>query len=224
MQEETNLAIHSCSEVILLSPTGTEKTLAFLLPIMQTLDANYQKVQVLILVPSRELALQIERVAREMGTGFKTNAVYCGRAGSQDKIDLKHRPAILIGTPGGIRDHLRRKTFPSEFIHTLVLDEFDKSLEVWFEKEMTKIAASLPKVRKRILTSGHPGIESSCIFWFKGTDIHQLSGRGDFPTQSLDDLIAIKRQTGNPGYCAQSPRKSARHCLLQFKRKHPAGE
>jgi len=159
MQEEAQLAIHSLSEVVLLSPTGTGKTLAFLLPIVQTLDSSNPDVQVLILVPSRELALQIEQVAREMGTGFKTNAVYGGRAGSQDKIDLKHRPAILIGTPGRIADHLRRKTFPSEFIHTLVLDEFDKSLEVGFEKEMTEIAAALPKVKKRILTSATQALE-----------------------------------------------------------------
>ncbi len=159
MQEEANLAIHSCSEVVLLSPTGTGKTLGFLLPLVQTLDADCQEVQVLILVPSRELALQIEQVTREMGTGFKTNAFYGGRAGSQDKIDLKHRPAILIGTPGRIADHLRRKNFSTAYIQTLVLDEFDKSLEVGFEKEMTEIVAALPKVRKKILTSATQALE-----------------------------------------------------------------
>ncbi len=159
MQEEARLAIQSGKDIVLLSPTGTGKTLAFLLPIVETLDAGCPEVQVLILVPSRELALQIEQVIREMGTGFKTNAFYGGRAGSQDKIDLKHRPAILIGTPGRIADHLRRSSFPSGFIHTLVLDEFDKSLEVGFEKEMTEIAAALPNVSKRILTSATHAVE-----------------------------------------------------------------
>ena len=159
MQEEARLAIQSGKDIVLLSPTGTGKTLAFLLPMIETLDADCQEVQVLILVPSRELALQIEQVTREMGTGFKTNAFYGGRAGSQDKIDLKHRPAILIGTPGRIADHFRRKTFPCEFIHTLVLDEFDKSLEVGFEKEMTEIAGALPDVRKKILTSATHAVE-----------------------------------------------------------------
>jgi superfamily II DNA/RNA helicase len=159
MQNEAQLAIQSLDEVVLLSPTGTGKTLAFLLPIIQTLDRNCAEIQVLILVPSRELALQIEQVARQMGTGFKTNAVYGGRAGSQDKLDLQHRPAILIGTPGRVADHLRRKRFSTEFIHTLILDEFDKSLEVGFEKEMTEIVAALPKVKKRILTSATQALQ-----------------------------------------------------------------
>jgi len=159
MQEEAQLAIQSASDIVLLSPTGTGKTLGFLLPLVQTLDTDCSEIQVLILVPSRELALQIEQVARQMGSGFKTNAVYGGRAGSQDKIDLKHRPAILIGTPGRIADHLRRRNFPIENIHTLILDEFDKSLEVGFEKEMTEIVATLPKVQKRILTSATQALE-----------------------------------------------------------------
>jgi len=160
MQEEARLAIEASPEVVLLSPTGTGKTLAFLLPIVQTLDVDCAEVQVLILVPSRELALQIEQVVREMGTGFKTNAFYGGRAGAQDKIDLKHRrPAILIGTPGRIADHLRRKNFSTAYLQTLVLDEFDKSLEVGFEKEMTEIVAALPKVRCRILTSATQALE-----------------------------------------------------------------
>jgi len=153
MQEEALKTIQSNSNIILLSPTGTGKTLAFLLPIIQGLDRNCTEIQVLIVVPSRELAVQIEQVTREMGTGFKTNAIYGGRSGSQDKIDLKHRPAILIGTPGRIADRLRRETFSTEFIKTLILDEFDKSLEIGFESEMIEIVDELPNIEKRILTS-----------------------------------------------------------------------
>jgi superfamily II DNA/RNA helicase len=153
MQEETISAIHSSKNVVLLSPTGTGKTVAFLLPIIEKLDAACPEIQVLILVPSRELAIQIEQVIREMGTGYKANAIYGGRAGAKDKIDLKHRPAILIGTPGRIADHLRRESFPTEKINTLILDEFDKSLEIGYEAEMKEIAAKLPAVKKRILTS-----------------------------------------------------------------------
>ena len=159
MQKEAQLAIRSNTDVVLLSPTGTGKTLAFLLPIIEELDVDCKEVQVLIIVPSRELAIQIEQVAREMGAGFKVNAVYGGRAGAQDKIDLKHRPAILIGTPGRVADHLRRERFSDEFITTLVLDEFDKSLEVGFEKEMIEIADALPNLKKRILTSATKKLE-----------------------------------------------------------------
>jgi len=153
MQEEAQLAIHSCSDIILLSPTGTGKTLAFLLPVIAELDPECEEVQALIVAPSRELAIQIEQVLREMGSGYKTSVVYGGRLFSKDKIDLKHRPAILVGTPGRISDHIRRNTFSTSAIKTLVLDEFDKSLEVGFETEMSDICSALPKLKKKILTS-----------------------------------------------------------------------
>lgn len=154
MQEEAKLAIHSCPEVVLLSPTGTGKTLAFLLPLIAELDREDQlNVQSLIIVPSRELAIQIEQVVREMGAGYKTNAVYGGRSGSKDKLDLKHRPAILIGTPGRLAHIMRKKLFSTEHIKTLVLDEFDKSLEIGFDEEMMEIVEALPNVTKKILTS-----------------------------------------------------------------------
>ena len=159
MQEEAHLAIVNSDNVILLSPTGTGKTLAFLLPLLKTLDPENESVQLLILVPSRELAIQIEQVLREMGTGYKANAVYGGRPFSKDKIDLAHAPAILIGTPGRVADHLRRETFSTDFIKTLVLDEFDKSLEVGFEKEMKEIVGSLPQLEKRVLTSATQDME-----------------------------------------------------------------
>jgi superfamily II DNA/RNA helicase len=159
MQEEAQKAILSSPEIVLLSPTGTGKTLAFLLPIIAELDINCAEVQVLIVVPSRELAIQIEQVIREMGTGYKANAVYGGRAGSKDKTEIRHRPAILIGTPGRIADHMRRENFSTQFINTLVLDEFDKSLEIGFENEMKEILALLPKVHKKILTSATQEVE-----------------------------------------------------------------
>lgn len=153
MQLEAEKVISSNAEVVLLSPTGTGKTLAFLLPIIDGLDKDSKEIQVLILVPSRELAIQIEQVTRELGSGYKANAVYGGRSGKKDKIDLRHPPAILIGTPGRIADHLRRQTFSTEELSVLVLDEFDKSLEVGFEKEMKEIIYELPFLTKKILTS-----------------------------------------------------------------------
>ncbi|MEM6721019.1 MAG: DEAD/DEAH box helicase [Bacteroidota bacterium] len=159
MQEEAKLAISSHPNTILLSPTGTGKTLAFLLPIIAELATESTAVQVVILAPSRELAIQISQVTREMGTGFKVNEVYGGRNFSKDKIDLKHNPAILVGTPGRIADHLRRETFDASAIKTLVLDEFDKSLEVGFEEEMKEIISLLPNIQKRILTSATKDME-----------------------------------------------------------------
>ncbi len=153
MQEDAQKAISSNSEVILLSPTGTGKTLAFLLPIIANIKPEIKNIQVLILVPSRELAIQIEQVIREMGSGYKATAVYGGRSGSKDRIELKHPPTILIGTPGRISDHINRETIDIQEIKILVLDEFDKSLEVGFEDEMKGILNKLTAVQKKILTS-----------------------------------------------------------------------
>ena len=159
MQEEAIPVIERTLNTILLSPTGSGKTLAFLLPIIKQLDPDCSEVQVLILVPSRELAIQIEQVVRQMGSGYKVNAVYGGRPMSKDKIEIKHTPAILIGTPGRIADHFSNDRFSKESIKTLVLDEFDKSLEVGFEYEMRGIINELPNINKRILTSATFGLE-----------------------------------------------------------------
>tara|TARA_B110000046_G_scaffold166481_1_gene183416 strand:+ start:3340 stop:4647 length:1308 start_codon:yes stop_codon:yes gene_type:complete len=159
MQKEAGLAINSSDEIMLLSPTGTGKTLAFLLPIITKLNTECKEVQVLIVVPSRELAIQIEQVARNMGTGYKTNTVYGGQAFSKDLINLKHRPAILIGTPGRIADHIYRQTFITNDIKILVLDEFDKSLEIGFELDMKEILEALTSVESKILTSATQGVE-----------------------------------------------------------------
>lgn len=153
MQKAAIEAITNNPEVVLLSPTGSGKTLAFLLPIIASLDLTKEEVQCLVVVPTRELAMQIEQVTRQLGAGIKVNAVYGGRAGYKDKVDLKHRPAILVGTPGRIADHLRRENFDIAQIKTLVLDEFDKSLEIGFETEMREIVQTLEAVNKKVLTS-----------------------------------------------------------------------
>ena len=153
MQEEAIAVIESTTNTILLSPTGTGKTLAFLLPLIKTLDSNSNEVQALIIVPSRELAIQIEQVLRSMGSGYKVNAVYGGRPMAKDKIEIKHVPAILIGTPGRIADHFNADRFSKKSIKALILDEFDKSLEDGFEEEMRQIISKLPHINKRVLTS-----------------------------------------------------------------------
>ncbi|MEN8764707.1 MAG: DEAD/DEAH box helicase [Wenyingzhuangia sp.] len=159
MQESAQKAIATDKDVVLLSPTGTGKTLGFLLPMLQKIKATSKSVQVLIITPSRELAIQIEQVFREMGTGHKANCVYGGRPISKDKIELAHTPTVLIGTPGRIADHLRKKNVNAENIHTLILDEFDKSLEVGFEEEMSEIIQLLPSIKQKILTSATQEID-----------------------------------------------------------------
>jgi len=153
MQIDASKAIQSFESIILLSPTGTGKTLAFLLPLIEQLDPNINDVQLIILAPSRELAIQIEQVTRDMGSGFKANVVYGGRAITKDFVELRTAPSILIGTPGRIADHMSRESFSVDHINTIVLDEFDKSLEIGYEEEMEFILTDIPNLKKRVLTS-----------------------------------------------------------------------
>ena len=150
MQEEAIETINKNDEVVLISDTGTGKTLAFLIPVVGGVDKEAERVQALIITPTRELAIQIGQVARDMGTGCKIEVVYGGRSITKDKAELQHPPSILIGTPGRLADHLRRGTFDSSAIQTLVLDEYDKSLEIGFEEDITEILEYLTKVKKKI--------------------------------------------------------------------------
>ncbi|MFD1258417.1 DEAD/DEAH box helicase [Mucilaginibacter terrae] len=151
--QEAALAAAKKSDVIVLSPTGSGKTLGFLLPLLGNLQNDIATVQALILVPSRELALQIEQVFKTMSTGFKVNCCYGGHDVKTERNNLSHPPAVLIGTPGRIAHHLRRESFSTHTIHTLILDEFDKALEFGFQEDMTYIIKQLPAIKKRMLTS-----------------------------------------------------------------------
>jgi len=154
MQEASLRANSQGKDVVLLSPTGSGKTLAFLLPLLLELKPENNTIQSLVLVPSRELALQIESVFKSMNTGYKTCCCYGGHPISDEKKSiLGNHPAIIIGTPGRINDHLGKGNFIPDTIHTLVIDEFDKSLEYGFQDEMSEIIAQLPGLKKRILLS-----------------------------------------------------------------------
>ena len=141
------------SDIILLSSTGSGKTLGFLLPVLQTLDPNKAITQALVIVPSRELALQIDQVLRSMGTGYKVTCCYGGHLRETEENNLLQAPTIIIGTPGRLADHIRRGNIQVDSIETLVLDEFDKSIELGFQEEMSFIIESLKSIKKRILTS-----------------------------------------------------------------------
>jgi len=155
LNEMQNAAISAAkkSDVILLAPTGSGKTLGFLLPLLSVLDPNISQVQALIMVPSRELALQIEQVFKTMGTGFKINCCYGGHSTKIEKNNFIQPPAVLVGTPGRIAHHIRLENFDTAKVQTLVLDEFDKALEFGFQDDMEYIIRQLPAVKKRILTS-----------------------------------------------------------------------
>jgi superfamily II DNA/RNA helicase len=159
MQIAAQEAILEQNNVLLLSPTGSGKTVAFLVPIFEMLLPEIQSVQCLIIVPSRELGLQIEQVWKKMGTNYKVNICYGGHSIETEIKNLSSPPAVLIGTPGRIADHIERGTFRLDKIQTLILDEFDKSLQLGFHEEMSFIIGKLTNLNKRILVSATADIE-----------------------------------------------------------------
>lgn len=153
MQLASIEASKKTNDIILLSPTGSGKTLGYLLPLLMQMDKNKTGIQALVLVPSRELGLQIEQVFKQTSTGFKVNCCYGGHSTRTEKNNLEQAPALLIGTPGRIAFHIRNKNVEPASITFLVLDEFDKALEFGFQEDMSFIIYHLKKLNKRILTS-----------------------------------------------------------------------
>ncbi len=172
-------AIGHCREngcMVLLSPTGTGKTLAFLLPLLERLDISCKGVQAIIVLPSRELAKQVLDVWRAMATPFLMTALYGGRPLEQEIASLGGAPtSVIVGTPGRLLDHLNRSSFAVDKCTHLVIDEFDKCLEMGFQDEMSKLIDKLPAVKSRFLLSATDAAE---IPQFAGaSDIRRLDYR-----------------------------------------------
>jgi len=183
MQIAAGEAITQNKDVILLSATGSGKTLAFLMPVLEKLDPENRNTLALIIVPSRELALQIEQVFKSMGTGLKITCCYGGHKRETEENNLLQAPAIIVGTPGRLADHIRRGNIQTKNIEVLILDEFDKSLELGFQEEMSFIIGSLPGLKQRILTSA---TDASEIPDFLGlTDPLKINFLTGEPTEAL---------------------------------------
>lgn len=159
MQQETIEAAATNANVKLLSATGSGKTLAFLIPILKSLDTSSKTTQAIIVVPSRELAIQIEKVFKSMRTHLKITCCYGGHKREIEENELVEAPYIIVGTPGRLADHIRRKNFDTNTIQYLVLDEFDKTLELGFHEEVQFIIDSMPNIKNRMLTSATMAVE-----------------------------------------------------------------
>lgn len=155
MQEATSDAVlHTDKDIVVLSPTGSGKTFAYLLPLIQRLDASQDEIQAVIIVPGRELALQSATVLQNMGSGLRSCACYGGRAAMDEhKVLRQIRPQIVFATPGRLNDHLDKNNIAADAIRYVIIDEFDKCLEMGFSDEMGSIMGKLPNVERRILLS-----------------------------------------------------------------------
>ena len=155
MQEETMHAVlHGNKDVVVLSPTGSGKTLAYLMPLVQLIDPKVDEPQLVVVTPGRELALQSTEVLKSMGTGLRTMACYGGRAAMDEHRVMNNvQPQGIFGTPGRLTDHLDKGNFSAEHVKYLVIDEFDKCLEMGFQDEMSRLIASLPYLERHFLLS-----------------------------------------------------------------------
>jgi ATP-dependent RNA helicase DeaD len=194
MQIDANTAILEHENVFLLSPTGSGKTLAFLLPLLDILDANITNIQCIVLTPSRELALQIEAVWKKMSTGFKVNVCYGGHLVATEIQNFSNPPALLVGTPGRVADHLLRKSFDPSSIKTLILDEFDKSLALGFHDQMAFIISHLSKLQKRVLVSATAGIEIPDFANFNTPEVVDYISKNNKNEQLVTKLVVSENK------------------------------
>ena len=153
-QDALDAILHGDKDVVVLSPTGTGKTLAYLLPLTQLIDPTDDNPQAIVVTPGRELALQSATVLKNMGSGLRAMACYGGRATMDEHRVMKQVcPQIIFGTPGRLNDHLDKGNLSPYHIKYLVIDEFDKCLEMGFQDEMNRLVDSLKGLRRHFLLS-----------------------------------------------------------------------
>lgn len=199
--------LHTDNDVIILSPTGSGKTLAYLLPVSQLADAQSDNVQVLVIVPGRELALQSDTVLKNMGSGLRSCGCYGGRPAMEEHKTLKQvKPQVIFGTPGRLNDHINKENISPYGVRYVVIDEFDKCLEMGFHDEMARLMKKLPGVRRRILLSA--------------TDAEQIPNFVHLArAEKLDYLIEEEQVTERIRlYEVNSPSKDKLDTLIQLLR------
>lgn len=142
------------SSAIIYSPTGSGKTLAFSVTLLKALkNFDTEKLQAVIIAPSRELVIQISDVIRPIAPDYKVTSLYGGHNVADEKNSLQNVPSIIVGTPGRLLDHANRGNIDLTNVRQLILDEFDKCLELGFEEEMRKQLKKMPNLSRKILTS-----------------------------------------------------------------------
>lgn len=204
-QESQECILRGRNDVVVLSPTGTGKTLAYLLPLIQMLDIQSDEVQALVVVPGRELAMQSDQVLKSMGAGVRSQACYGGRTAMDEHRVLKqNRPHIIFGTPGRLNDHLDKGNIDFQHIKYLVIDEFDKCLEMGFMNEMSRLVGKLSNLQRRFLLSATDAEQIPQFVEMRRTD------RLDYliEEEPLNDRVEV--------YRVDSPEKDKLETLAQL--------
>ncbi len=178
VQAETIPAMLEWKDIIAKAPTGTGKTFAFGIPIIEQIDPEDSRVQALILAPTRELALQIcseLRMLAQFKPGIKAATIYGGQSIDIQIQALKQHPKIVVATPGRLLDHLGRRTIKLDGIKTVVLDEADRMVDLGFYKDVTKILDLVPHRKNLALLSATISREVMDIGWVYQRDAVEVT-------------------------------------------------
>ena len=177
-------------DVIAKAPTGTGKTFAFGIPIVEHVDPEGEEVQAVILAPTRELAMQITAELRDLAMFLSSVRVVClyGGAPIGRQIDaLKKKPQIVVATPGRLSDHMKRRTVRLDHVDTVVLDEADRMLDMGFIHDVTRILDKIPSRRNLGMFSATISREVMDISWVYQRDPEEITVRAD--EQNKPDIL-----------------------------------
>ena len=155
-------------DIIAIAPTGTGKTCAFGIPMLEYINLNDKRVQELVLAPTRELSLQITEELRALSRfipGVRIACLYGGQPIVKQQSQLKQNPQIIVATPGRLLDHMNRGNVRLDAVHTMVLDEADEMLNMGFVKDVTKIIEATPNDRELVLFSATTNQDVMTIAW-----------------------------------------------------------
>lgn len=155
-------------DIIAIAPTGTGKTCAFGIPMLEYVNLRDKRVQELVLAPTRELSLQITDELRALSRfipGVRIACLYGGQPITKQLAQLKQNPQIVVATPGRLLDHMNRGNIRLDNIHTMVLDEADEMLNMGFVKDVTRIIEATPSDRELVLFSATTNQDVMTIAW-----------------------------------------------------------
>lgn len=153
MQQQVLEAGSHGGDLMVLAPTGSGKTLAFATLLLEAMQPQRERLQAVVIAPSRELVMQIHGVLQTLAAGIKVTCCYGGHSVADERQSLQVVPGIVVATPGRLLDHARRGHIDIGPARWLVLDEFDKTLELGFDDEMRQLLRLMPDLDRRVLTS-----------------------------------------------------------------------
>ena len=169
-------------DVIAKAPTGTGKTFAFGIPMVEHIDPETDAVTALVLAPTRELAIQIQDELRDLCAfkeGVRVVCLYGGQPIDKQINQLKKKPQIVVATPGRLMDHVKRRTVRLDKVETIVLDEADRMLDMGFVRDVTRILDLMPKRKNLGLFSATISREVMDISWVYQRDPVEITVRAD---------------------------------------------